>query len=517
MPTPVIDVDPGHTWRNWHSTGGVGGAVQKFFTPDNAYTDGSLPPAGKPFQPGLEALQSIVRQAQADKRRVRALGSGWSLSSIGFVGDYLVNTSRLSSWFLGFRTATYVDPSQRADKDRLVFAQCGIQIKTLNTYLESNGLAMPTSGASNGQTIAGAVSTGTHGSARDVGAMQDTILAIHLVGENGVHYWIERPSAPAMTQSFADWLGAKLVRDEDLFLSALVGFGSFGIVHGLLFKAEPLYLLELFIANLDHDQVLHAACTRDVSGLGLPDGDAVVPFHFEVVFNPYLRGQGQKGAFVRAIYKRPLVGAPPTPPPTDGPQILGRDLVSIAGKVSDDVPELVPRLLQSQLLGSVPPTAPGTRIGTPGILFGDSQPTNGGTSVEIGVPLDRTKDALDVIFGVTAQHVFGAPVALRYVRPSDALLAFTCHAPTTTTIEMPGVDSTAARTAHALVFAGLAAAGIPATYHWGQQSPYTPASLASGFGAARVARWKAARQAFLSPEGRRTFSNDILDACGLST
>src|SRR5229473_2594972 len=105
MANPVIDVQAGRVWQNWHSTQGVGGPVARFYTPRNAWDDGSSTP-GKDFAPGLAALQNIVQQAEQDGKRVRALGSGWSLSQAAFVGDYLVNTSRLASWFIGFRTRT---------------------------------------------------------------------------------------------------------------------------------------------------------------------------------------------------------------------------------------------------------------------------------------------------------------------------------------------------------------------------------------------------------------------------
>lgn len=82
---------------------------------------------------------------------------------------------------------------------------------------------------------------------------------------------------------------------------------------------------------------------------------------------------------------------------------------------------------------------------------------------------------------------------------------------------MPGIDSDSARTAHPLIFDALAARGIPVTYHWGQQGRYDHDSVLAGYGAERVGRWLKARRAFLSPEGRRMFSNDLLDACGLST
>jgi FAD/FMN-containing dehydrogenase len=512
---PVIDEQGGRTWQNWHSTRGVGGPVTRFLTPHNVWEDGSTTP-GNAFAPGLAALQSIIQRAESEGTQVRALGSGWSLSSAPFVGDNLVNTARLSNWFVGFKTPTLVDPAMRDSAQQLVFTQCGNQIKSLNSFLEASGLALPTSGASNGQTIVGAMSTGTHGSAHDVGSIADYMLGLHLVAEGGKHYWIERPSRPTMSQAFADWLGAKFIRDEDLFLAAVVGFGSFGLIHAVMFKAEPLYLLELFVKQFDFADVRNAICTRDPTGLGLPDGPTM-PFHFEVVINPYKLGAGDGGAFVRVLYKRPLTGMAPSPPPTDGFNILSRDLVSIAGHFSDAFPGAVPSFLQNQLVQSLHPTAPDTVLASPGVQFGDSQPTNGGTSIEVSVPLSRVSDALDVILSVTAANVFGAPLAFRYLRASDALLAPTWHSPTACAMEMPGIDSDLAAKAHQLIFAALAAKGIPATYHWGQQGPYNNKSIIDGYGSDRVNRWLAARRNFLSPPGRAMFSNPLLTACGLDT
>src|SRR5262249_14988790 len=159
---------------------------------------------------------------------------------------------------------------------------------------------------------------------------------------------------------------------------------------------------------------------------------------------------------------------------------------------SDAVPAAVPGILQNQLMQSIRTTAPDTILATPGIQFGDSQPTNGGTSVEIGVPIGRALDAVRAIFSVTDEHVFGAPVALRFTRASDAILAFTFHSPTTCTIEMPGVDSDSARKAHPLIYEALSDANIPATYHWGQQGLFTSESVIAGYGQNRVDRWLAA-------------------------
>lgn len=510
----LIEETDGFVWENWHLSRGVGGRVAKLFAPRNRFVDGSTV-QGQKFRPGLEGLQALVRRAEADGRRIRCVGGGWSLTPIAFVDDYLVDTQHLSEWFVGFQTAAFVEPARHATMSRLVYAQCGVRIATLYTFLEGRGLTLPTSGASNGQTIAGAVSTGTHGSAHAIGGMQDYILGLHVIGEGGRHFWIERASRPAATPAFAAWLGATHVRDDELFLAALVSFGCFGIVHAVMFEATKLRAFELFARNCDWADAEDAALSLRVGGLELPYGDEL-PFHFEVVVNPYRRGAGEKGAFVRVLYDRPLTGPAPTPSPTNGAAVRGRDLIGLAGAFSDLVPELVPGILQGQLEGAVPPTPDGPVLTTPGIQFGDSTRTNGGTSVELGVPLAQLGRALDVVFAVAEEQPFGAPVALRYVKASDALLAFTCHAPITCTIELPGIDSQRAHAAHDAMFARLRAEGIAVTYHWGQRGPEDPTRLL-GFDPTRIQRWLAARSAFLETwASRHMFGCAMTDRIGLT-
>src|SRR5688572_32813406 len=137
MKTPFLDKSDGFKWRNWHRTDGVGGVVKHFYTPVNLWADGSKEPAPHQWLPGLTGLQQIVKQAETGQLRVRALGSGWSLSACAFTGDVLVNTQRLCSWSIGVNPLSKLQPDFQAKNDRLVFAQCGVQIKTLNNFLEA--------------------------------------------------------------------------------------------------------------------------------------------------------------------------------------------------------------------------------------------------------------------------------------------------------------------------------------------------------------------------------------------
>ncbi|HKP56425.1 MAG TPA: FAD-binding protein [Polyangiales bacterium] len=511
MKTPLLPYEIGRRWRNWHATAGVGGPVQRIYIPRNLWQDGSKD--AKAFLPGLAGLQQIVREAEHSHKRVRAMGSGWSLSNAAYTEDYLVNTSRLTHWFVGFRTPTMLTPQFRSKSQRLVFAQCGVLIKTLSAYLEARGLSLSTSGASNGQTIAGAISTGTHGAANAFGSIQESVLGLHMIAEGGKHYFIQRASRPAVSDEFCAFLGAEPRNDDALFQAALVSFGSFGIIHGVLFEASPLYWLERHVKRVDYAAVREVLGTLDVTSLQLPGGSAL-PFHLEIVLNPYALGQGQGGAFVRVLYKRPPGPSLPVQEPGHGQTIRSEDLVSVIGFFSDIAPGLIPLVLQDELEDSFPETPPQGILGTHSQQFGDTAPTNGGTSMEIGVPLDQVGNALTALLSVTSSENMAMPMSFRYVKQSDATLAFTCFAPHTCTIEIPTIDSVRTRDGFERIWAELRTRRIPHTFHYGQALPQHPYWL-EVFGARRQ-QWLAARSSFLSASGRRMFSNAMLDALGLS-
>ncbi len=63
------------------------------------------------------------------------------------------------------------------DSGRLFRVQCGITVANLNAVLDKKGLALINMGAYDGQTVSGALSTGTHGSGAAYGPMAS--FAVH--------------------------------------------------------------------------------------------------------------------------------------------------------------------------------------------------------------------------------------------------------------------------------------------------------------------------------------------------
>ena len=104
------------------------------------------------FQPeSVNEIQSII--AKADK--VRIVGSGHSWSSICLSNHTLINLDR-------FNQVLELDTVKMK-----VRVQPGIKLWQLNEYLDSKGFALTNLGSISKQSVAGAISTGTHGSGKN--------------------------------------------------------------------------------------------------------------------------------------------------------------------------------------------------------------------------------------------------------------------------------------------------------------------------------------------------------------
>jgi hypothetical protein len=134
--------------------------------------------------------------------------------------------------------------------------------------------AFKTLGGAGGQTVFGALTTGTHGGDIDFPPVADSVRAIHLVVDGGRHYWIEpeRPSwitprpGAAFNAIFTDTAKLKalydrprfpspdpgvfpdagrfeVIREDNTFNAVLMSPGRFGIVYSIVLEAVPQYAL----------------------------------------------------------------------------------------------------------------------------------------------------------------------------------------------------------------------------------------------------------------------------------
>jgi hypothetical protein len=123
--------------------------------------------------------------------------------------------------------------------------------------------AFRTLGGAGGQTVFGALTTGTHGGDFLDGQppIADSVLAMHLVADGGKHYWIE-PETMSLgvpltdPHLVADLYGQpryggptrradnfEFIRNDDLFDAVLISAGRFGIVYSFVIAAVRQYSL----------------------------------------------------------------------------------------------------------------------------------------------------------------------------------------------------------------------------------------------------------------------------------
>lgn len=501
--------NPVREWKNFHQSyeQAIAGEYDLFMPQQSAgLTVDDMKETTRQFQ-------TLIADARKKGLKARAIGSAWSLSRAPTTTGWALNTNRL-------RGRMKVDPADldpayagTADqKTGLYLFQCGNTVADVNKVIESKGQgrSLFTSGAANGQTIVGATSCGTHGSALQCGALHDHIVALHLIANGDTHFWIERKSRPVMKAAWVKTLGATLKRDDDdLFNATVVAFGSFGIIQAVVIETVPRYLLETRpgIARLD-EALWQAIGALDFSTHPFFGGHA--PYFFQAVINP-----ATDEVLLNANYQRPDDGREPTYGLTQDPKAIGPgfDALSTVGFILGAFKGLIPAFSQlavKQLFDTAKKT------GTSGQIYGYKPPLLHVASGSIAVALPDARKTLEALIQLY-KEIGPVPLVLgcRYVRKSPALLAFNKY-PTTLAISIDGVDSKASRAFFAAAADRLEALGIDYTQHWGKVNAYTKARVLKAYGG-NVAKWLKARREILPDAGDRAlFDNAYIEERGLA-
>ncbi|MYQ46801.1 FAD-binding protein [Streptomyces sp. SID4985] len=195
------------TWRNW------GGNV-------------TARPVRQVTPASVEELAAEVRKAAEEGLRVKPVGTGHSFTSIAATDGVQIRPELLTGIRKIDRTAMTVT------------VEAGTPLKRLNAALAREGLSLANMGDIMEQTVAGAVSTGTHGTGRESGSIAAQITALELVTADGSVLTCSREKNP------------------EVFAAARIGLGALGIVTAVTFAVEPLFLLHAREEPMPLDRVL---------------------------------------------------------------------------------------------------------------------------------------------------------------------------------------------------------------------------------------------------------------------
>ena len=197
MPTPeddhLVGLGP-RQWVNFHGTVHV--PIQEQWRITNSSSASTM--AG--MRETAERLQRLIAFAVGEGVRMRPMGSRWSFSEIGVAENgWALQTDRLNFDFTVGPGS--LDPGFTGDAAGLVFVQTGASVAEINRKIEAAPRlrSLATSGASNGQTIGGALGTGVHGSAIDHAGMEGEVLGLQLLTAER-NMWIEDPAHGAAAQ-----------------------------------------------------------------------------------------------------------------------------------------------------------------------------------------------------------------------------------------------------------------------------------------------------------------------------
>jgi hypothetical protein len=520
---------PDSPWKNCHEN------FTHTFTPGCSWildhNDASISDSDL-YKRATENLKWVIGDAIAKKTTLRAIGANWSFSSVGMCDGGMVQTKGLDLIFNINKTLASPSYNTKKTNEDLLFVECGTQIARLNRELEidrSPARCIRASGASNGQTIAGCTSTGTHGAALYTGAVHDAIVGIHLITGPDTHVWLERKSYPVASDKFITWLGATPHRDDDLFEAALVSFGSFGIIHGIMIETEPLFLLrEYRMSNVVYsDALMNALSVLDIPKLkqllpGMPDS---VPghelYHMEMNLNPYtIRKNSNVGLYIFQFYKVPVPpgfvvdhGGTHDPAPSPEFIFMMKSLLGVLG--NDRSYNHIKKLTSQEFEKNIrKPTPEPKSIGS---IFRDTRFTGNIASFAFAVATKDLPVTLEEIRKEIAENAFAGAVAVRFVKGTKATLGFTKF-DNSAVIEMDGLDSKSNQTIFKNVIMRLEELGIPLSIHWGKlNAPLNKTRTKRIYGAKKINAWKESRAQLLSAKARAVFTNSFMKSCGLDT
>lgn len=160
-----------------------------------------------------EEVAEAVLAARADGLRVKMPGSGHSFTDVAVTDGVLLDPTGLTGVLAVDRQAMTVT------------VLAGTTLRRLNEALDVLGLALHNMGDVDPQTLAGALSTGTHGSGGVTASLSGQLEALALVAADGTHHRASRTERP------------------DLFDAARVGLGALGVLTTLTFRVEPAFVL----------------------------------------------------------------------------------------------------------------------------------------------------------------------------------------------------------------------------------------------------------------------------------
>jgi len=427
---------PDRAWRNW--------AGDQVCAPSE-----QLRPRGR------EELAEAVGAAAAAGRKVSIVGSGHSFTEAAMTDGTMVDVGALSG-------VIDADPASG-----LVKVGAGTVLADLNEALHGLGLAMENLGDIDRQTIAGAISTGTHGTGATLRNISSQVEGMELVLADG--------SSRELT----------VAGDPDLLRAARVGIGALGAISTVTLRCVPAFTLHRVDSRCPREEVFDAFQQR-----------ADANEHFELFTFPY--------AASALVLERNRTEGPPRPRGRAAAYLndvvlenWALEAISAAGKL---VPRAIPSLsrLAAWLASGSKSTDRSDRI------FANDRRVRF-TEMEYGVPREHGPEAAQRVIEWVRSNRYPVffPIEMRVTAADDALLS-PSHERDTVYIAVHQYRGMEWRPYFEAVEAIMNEYG--GRPHWGKRHFQTASTLAE-----RYPRWADFQAARDELDPNRVFSNEYAE------
>ena len=174
----------------------------------------------------------MLKEAAANGDRVKVAGTGHSFTDIACTDGVLLRL---------FRHCRILDVDRDA---RTVTVEGGLTLEALAERLAEQGLALSNLGDIGYQTVAGAISTGTHGTGGRFGNLATQVVGVRLLLADG-----------SVVECSAE-------RDREVFKAAQVGLGALGVISQVTLQCEDAFNLHAVEEPQRLDEVLDSFSGR---------------------------------------------------------------------------------------------------------------------------------------------------------------------------------------------------------------------------------------------------------------
>jgi len=172
-------------------------------------------PSAVAFPHSENEIQQLVLKAIRFNQKIRVIGSGHSFTSLCSTDEILVTLDNFQGLI-----------SINKEKNQAT-VKAGTKLSLLGELLFKEGLAMENMGDINVQSIAGAISTGTHGTGINLKSISNQVIGLKFVNGKG------------------EIIECSTIKNTELFKVAQVSLGCLGIITEVTLQCLPTYKLKL--------------------------------------------------------------------------------------------------------------------------------------------------------------------------------------------------------------------------------------------------------------------------------